>query len=196
MTDTEIIAALQNGGTDGDRAWEYMYKNWGDAWRSVVAKSGGTPDDADEALASAYANIMKTVGDPSFQLEAAGLLTYIVACVRNAWFKIIRDRRKRGITVEIKDDSLLGTTEDADAGIDLFERDSLLDQVLAQIGARCHTILAFWAERFSGDEIAAQMGFAGGAVTVKKEKYKCWLKLMEYLRAHPAIFNRLKDFLK
>jgi len=193
MTDTEIIAALQKGGAEGDRAWEYMYKNWGNAWRSVVTKLGGTPDDADDALASAYANIMKAVGTPGFHLESAGLLTYIVTCVRNAWLALNKSSKK---TIELEDKHLSGTSAPSDADMDLLERDSLLDQVLAQIGSRCQTILTLWVEGYSMKEIAASMGFGGGELTARKEKYKCWLKLMEYLKVHPVIFNRLKDFLK
>lgn len=193
MTDSEIIAAIQKGGADGERAWEYMYKNWSGAWRSEVMKLGGTPDDADEALASVYKDISRTIGTSGFQLKTAGMLTYIVTCVRNAWLSVLKNSKK---TLELEDKHLDGTVEGADADINLLERNSLLDRVLSQIGSRCQTILTLWAEKYTMEEIAEKMGFGGGELTARKEKYKCWLKLMEYLNAHPAIFNRLKDFLK
>lgn len=185
MPDSEILAALRAGGAAREAVWKFMYLRWRGIWLSKIRDAGGTADEAHEAHAEVHRAFEKTVIAPGFQLHSAKLSSYLTTCVFNRWLKDKGRRPKEAETLE--EHHLQGFAENVEATILEEECQKALDMAMNLVSLRCKKILVLWAEGYSGDEIAAEMGFEGGAETTKKERYKCMKKLIEQLKTHAQL---------
>ncbi len=190
MTDSDILAALRAGGSAREMAWEYMYKKWRGIWLHKIKDAGGNSDEAHEALNEVCMPFEKAVTAAGFQLKSARLNTYLVTCIFRRW---VKNTGRKPRTEELEDSHLKNFAANVEDEIARRDCRGLLNTLLTRLGERCKKILTLWAEGYSGEEIADEMGFEGGAETAKKEKYKCTIKMEKYLQNHPDFKARLSD---
>jgi DNA-directed RNA polymerase specialized sigma24 family protein len=189
-TDDAIIHALRQGNPERRRAWEHIYKNWRSVWVGTVVKRGGTPDEADEALASIAVPFERAVTAEGFQLKHA-LRTYLIKCVMREWAK---QRKGTPPFDPIDDQDLRNFVESVDKIVIGGELKTAVDALIDTLGERCRRVLRMFGQGDSMEKIAEAEGWKD-ADKAKKEKYECQTKLKNHLRDNTALANRLKELL-
>jgi len=183
-TDQQIIDAFRLGGIARERAWEYAYKDWRDRVIGTIVGKGGTREEAKDAIQEAFGPFERRICQPGFALQHR-LSTYFVTCVYRQWAG--RKRNGKMDLVELENRHLADFAESVEANIAQGDLSRLLDETMARLGERCHTILRYFIEGFAMKEIAEKMGFAGGEQVAKNEKRKCQERYETYLKEHPEI---------
>lgn len=205
MTEEDVLPALIEGGEARNRAFEHMHAQWRPLWYKMASTAGATPDEIDEAFATACLSVLKAVSNKSLtRMHTATFRTYFVRCVINAVIGLKRESgRQKKIVAYLKSmyENDLSAFEAAtiDRGDQLLkaeqEKQALIRKLLDQVTLRCREILtAYYFEELKMEHVAVKMGF-GTAVTARKEKSKCLKRIHEFLAAHPAFYERLKELL-
>lgn len=195
-TDDDLIAALRRGGAERRDAWEYIYKNWRAVWVGTIVKSGGTPDEADEAMHEVATRFEEKVTADGFQLESATLRTYLMTFILREWADK-NERKARTSSTPSKQEPKFeeGVAESAEKGMMREDLRAATDRLISILGNRCRRILGMFGDGFGMDEIAEAEGLKD-ADKAKKEKYECQTKLKNHLRDNPTLADQLKKLLR
>lgn len=191
-TDQEIIEAFQAGGDARNLAWEFAFKDWKNRMIGAIVKRGGTREEAMDAVQDAYGPFERRICRPDFVLRDR-LSAYFVTCVCHCWVGAKKGRKMN--LEEFQDHHLTEFAESVESDIARDELARVLDETLARLGERCHTILRLFMESFSMREIAEKMGFTGGEQVAKNEKRKCQERYETFLNEHPAIKEYMQNLL-
>lgn len=176
-TDALLLREIRAGGRRRNRAWEYIYKAWRGYYLSPVLQSGGTPEQVDEVLSQVILDVDKQVLKADFELREASLRTYFTEGVVRAWSRA-RGNAQRKQTVELDPQTYMSGQQDSvEADYIRQERMQRLDALLLKLGEKCRTVLMRFAQGYSMQEIATELGMQ--EQSVKNDKVKCHRKLLE-----------------
>ncbi len=122
-------------------------------------------------------DVQKQVLKEDFELREALFRTYFTEGIVRAWSRsrVVGQRRQ---TVEL--DPQTYTTGQRDSVEEDFirqERMQQLDTLLTKLGEKCRIILTRFAQGYSMQEIAVELGMQ--EQSVKNDKLKCQRKLLE-----------------
>ncbi len=168
--DTLLIREIRAGGRRRERAWSYIYKAWFGAFLGAVRQTNGkaAEEDVIAVLGKVCMSVEKQVCKPDFALREATLCTYIAAAVINA-YKRWMGKNTPPPTVEF--DPQTHQAGHYDPMDDDDVTNEVLDQILAQLGEPCRTILLMKAQGYKNREIAQALGMA--EQTIKNKKGDC-----------------------
>ncbi len=189
-TDTQIIEAFRQGGHHRNSAWEFAFKTWKGRIIGKILRSGGTREEAMDAIQEAHIHFENRVKRDDFVLEHS-LFSYFNTCVYRAWTSA--RKADKSVLSEVTSEKLSDFASEVEKKIIKGELARLLDETVARIGPRCQSILRLLIQGFSMREIAEEMGFAGGEQVAKNEKKKCMERYEKYLDENPAIKEQLKN---
>ncbi|MEK7257418.1 MAG: sigma-70 family RNA polymerase sigma factor [Bacteroidota bacterium] len=187
-SEDKLLTALRVG---DNLAFRQVYRQGYSLIENLIAKNGGSPEDAQDVFQEVLFIVVKKLREPDFRLTCA-LNTFLYAIARRTW----QDRlRKKKPNVELKD-TLHDFTDPAEAEIGakkLFEkRHELVSQLLEQLSERCRQLLvSYYFEKKSMREIGQAMQIVEDGVRV--QKHRCMSHLKSKLEAHPDYHHLIND---
>lgn len=190
-SDAEIISGIQSGGTQRDRALGFVYRNKSLRSRLITYVKGnrGNLQDAEDIWAEALIVFDRNVRNNAFRGDSR-VEDYVYGIGRFLWWNRYRKQGRQDLVAEVTPlDNVL-----ADTPYSLLLEDEsreLLHQILGKLGDRCQQVLMLWASHYKMEEIKNIVGFSS-AEMAKKEKYKCFQKLLEWIADHPHLLENLK----
>lgn len=170
-SDQKVIEEIRNG---NEEMLVYVYKQNYTPVRNFILRNNGEEDDIDDILQESVIALWQNVMKEEFHLSAK-LTTYLLAIVKNLWFKQLK---KKNRLVRIDE---TGTEREKAEG-DQFNALSRIDltaihEIIAEMDETCRKLLSyFYFDGFSNKVIAEKLGFAN-TDTVKSKKYQCYKKL-------------------
>jgi len=170
-SDQKVIDEIRNG---NEEMLVYVYKQNYTPVRNFILRNNGEEDDIDDILQESVIALWQNVMKEEFHLSAK-LTTYLLAIVKNLWFKQLK---KKNRLVRIDE---TGTEREKAEG-DQFNALSRIDltaihEIIAEMDETCRKLLSyFYFDGFSNKVIAEKLGFAN-TDTVKSKKYQCYKKL-------------------
>lgn len=167
MTDTEIIASIQNG--EVDETIKYLYREFPKI-KNLICSSGGSKSEARETFHDALLLLIEKISNPDFELSSK-ISTYLYGINRLLWKNKLR---KKQSTRELEwSDTLIISNEDLGMDPEREQKIRMLEQVLEEITKRCREVFTrFYFREESMKSIAAAMGFSSEN-SAKTQKYKC-----------------------
>lgn len=132
-------------------------------------------------------NRARSAADNDF-LQKASLKTYLTQATVYAAFAILRQQPK---TEELTPAERLAS-EDHELQLRSAHCRELMARALESLDDRCKKILLLFANGFSMEETAKEMGFENADVA-RREKYKCQERFKKYLRENPAVQRQLVE---
>ena len=90
--ESALIEALRQG---ADWAYKSLYKNCYPSVKRYVVNQGGSEDDAQEVFQEAVIQLFRNLANPGFELTAK-VCTYLFSIAKYNWWKINRDRGRKG----------------------------------------------------------------------------------------------------
>lgn len=177
-SDAELIAEVRSGDSD---AYGLLYRRHVQAARVLARKLTGSPTEADDLVAEAFANVLATMRrgrgpDTTFR-------AYLFTALRNTCY----DRARRDRRVQLSDDMTRhdpGVPWEDTAVAELESR--LAAQAFAKLPARWQAVL--WhteVDRESPAEVAPRLGLTPNAVAALAYRAREGLR-QAYLQEHLA----------
>jgi RNA polymerase sigma factor (sigma-70 family) len=173
--DSRILESIRNG--DESVLMELFHKNLRSIG-SLVARTRGTQDDAQDVLQESLIILWERVRSNSFRYEAK-LSTFLYGTAKRIWYhRLYKKRRETNLedrTNDVPSEDLTPLEE-----LEENERINAVRTAMEKIGQPCRRLLLmFYWEESSMETIAVQIGFAN-AETAKAKKYQC-KKMLEKL---------------
>ncbi|MEM9023426.1 MAG: sigma-70 family RNA polymerase sigma factor [Bacteroidota bacterium] len=190
LSDERIVAFLQAGGAQEERAIRQILKKNGPVVKQFVLKNGGTMDDAEDILYAAVTSLVFNVRDGKFNGESA-LGTYLFAIAKRQWYKAFSREHKQ--EQRERDWGQLAPSHEPYEDLSLTEdRSRFLESVLSGLREGCREVLMLWSQHYSMEEIAAHLGFKNAQVAMNK-KSKCFKQLLGVVEDSPQLKSVLAD---
>ena len=167
MTDKEIIEHLRHN--KYSLALKGLY-NILPSVKQYIKANNGSADDAEDIFQDVLVILYNKVHAENFFLTAP-LKNYLLAIVKNCWFRELRQRKKLPATEYTNDIAIVEINEEpgftyATAAFNL-------------LGEKCRQLLqSFYFEKKSYKEIAVELAFSDEKVA-KNQKYRCIQKAKE-----------------
>lgn len=178
-SDEEIIESIKNG-NDRD-VLTCLYREVLPKVKSYVCKNNGTSDEAFDIFQDGMVAFYRFVKENRFNKEHQVAAFIFIVC-RNLW--VTRAKRdKRNVHMDLALEQISDSANNALDYIITHERETLVRNVLQQLGSKCQELLKYSVyEDLSARKICEIMGFTSEDA-VKTQKYKCKQKLAELLKA-------------
>ncbi|MEY3368372.1 MAG: hypothetical protein RI973_1527 [Bacteroidota bacterium] len=189
-TDRQIISRIKDPDTRDKTLYALFYQlDWRGAAIALVRKLGGNEQDGEELASDALVAFDHNVRNDRFQGKSA-LKTYFLSIARYRWLNHLRRQRPGLLPLA---ENLEGREDESAEMIFLREEYSeVFRSALAMIGDRCQKILELYMLDTRMEEIARAMNLAN-ADMAKKAAYRCRMTMREFLQAHPAWLDRLRE---
>lgn len=172
FSDEDLIKMLRSGGSDRNRAWEFMFKKWRTDYSKRIIIERGKQNEVDDALGRVCLDFEKRViAEDKPPIE--NLRSYLVQCVWHKWLYLKKMEPPSPITIdEIPD------PEDIEQVPEDKTFPEKLDILLDKIDPQCKDLLTLHLEGYKMKEIAQKLKFRD-EIQVRKRKYKCLKKLQK-----------------
>src|SRR5664279_202197 len=194
FSDSELVEAI--GEKDMlEQAIVQLYEKHGTIARSFIMGKGGTEQDADDIFQETVVSFIDTVKKGKFRQES-GIGTFLISISKNLWYNEIRRRQRAGNREKL----YVTDFEPADAVIDDVigkrELNSMLGQMLNELGGSCKKILElFYYENLSMKEIVSHMHYENEQV-VRNKKYKCLQQLTDKMKQNPEATQQINELIQ
>jgi len=191
LDDSEIVDLIKKGGSKEDRAIKYLLKTQGEKIKQFVLNNGGNVEDAEETLYEALTAFVFNVRSGKFK-EESSLTTYLYAIAKNVWYKAFDKKLNKKHHLE-----QYREWQDETIGFEsmhLLEKSTreYVTRVLDRLHDKCKEVLLMWAQHFSMQEIAAQLGYKNAQIAMNK-KSKCFKQLQTLLEHEPVLRKTLGE---
>lgn len=170
-SDQKVIEEIRNG---NEEMLVYVYKQNYTPVRNFILRNNGEEDDIDDILQEGVIALWQNVMKEEFHLSAK-LTTYLLAIVKNLWFKQLK-KKNRLVRIDetgSEREKVEGNSVNVLSSIDL----TAIHEIMAEMDETCRKLLSyFYFDGYSNKVIATKLGFAN-TDTVKSKKYQCFKKL-------------------
>lgn len=193
-TDENILKAYAGHPREREAALLYIYRDSG--WKKWVVQhvlhNSGDLNDADVVFQEAIIGLNRSLGSGKFE-GSSTLQHYFNRIATFCWLKELAKRRRQKLADLTERENLL---PDVSADLEkLFldeERKNQLSKIVEQAaGERCREILLFVNQGASMEDLAKNFGFSSPEMA-KKQKYRCWQRLLGLLRDRPDLKDSLR----
>ena len=194
-TDVEIIRAIKGTDTERDKVWDYIFYQTG--WRLFVLKhvlkNNGDTNDAVQLFQDTCLKFDEKILGDAYE-GRSNLKSFFMGIMKNKWLKELEQRRKRSSRFTDLDEisNLNNPESNLEERYISEEKKEFLWKIVDHLGERCKKIYKLSANGFTGEEIALEVGLAGGAEATKREKNRCRLQLLQKIKDNP----NWKDYIK
>lgn len=189
-TDTAIIEDIKSGGVKRQRAITHIYqeKELKNQIIALVTKNSGSRDEGIEIFHEGIIALDENIRKGKYE-EKGKLRGYLYTLCRFLWLNKIKRSSKTTYTSELNqlDEVNFETPESLSMS---NEQKDILGQLLSRLGEKCEKILELWKLSYSMEEIADQVGL-GNAGIARRQRYRCYQKLMKLLEEEPNLKNSL-----
>jgi RNA polymerase sigma factor (sigma-70 family) len=180
--DSELVTAIQNGGSAADRAIEVLYRRYRNEVltkvKTMIRFRKGQQEDAKDLVQDAYLVLLDKIRSEDYQQGS----------LKNFWVGIVyglfRNKNKRDHRTTLVDENSVLDGEDLntpEVSLETKERMELFENLLNQIGDRCKKVMKLSIAGYSMKEIATQMDLVSEGMA-RKIKYTCKKKLVELVQ--------------
>jgi RNA polymerase sigma factor (sigma-70 family) len=177
-SDEEIIESIMKG--NNRDVLTYLYSEVLPKVKSYVCKNNGTSDAAFDVFQDGMVAFYRFVKEEKFNRRYQVTAFIFIIC-RNLWATKAK-RDKRSVHLDNALEQISDSAIDALEYIITNERETLVRNVLQQLGNKCQELLKYSVyDDLSTREICEIMGFTSEDA-VKTQKYKCKQKLAELLK--------------
>jgi len=192
-SEVSLLEQIRRGGQDRLQALRRLYEDDTLQVRisQHVRQNGGNLQDAEDIFHDGLVIFDRKVREGAIQ-DDANLAGYIYSVCRFLWRNRHRKTDRIDLTADQVDHGDHLAADRADFALLAQETRDMIDQVLRQLGDRCWQIMQLWKQDFSMDEIATQLGLSSSAMA-KKNKYRCYQRLLKLLDKQPELCNQLKN---
>ena len=190
-SDKAIINEIRTNGAvaEGVLAFLYKNKNWQRAIFSMVKKSGGTEEDAEDIFQEGMRRMVVNIQHNDFEGRST-LKTYHFRICRNLWTSQLRqNNRHKELQVSLKNTA---SQLDPEKMFQLKEQKEQINKLLHKLDDNCRQVLLFWARGYSMKEIAKEMGYKNEQVA-KNRKCDCLKKLVRKVKNNPQLVKILRE---
>ena len=193
--DFEIIRAIKGTDTDRGKVWEYIFNqtDWRIFVLKHVLKNNGDTNDAVQLFQDTCLKFDEKILANAYE-GRSNLKSFFMGIMKIKWLKELEQRRKRG--TRFTDLDAVSNLNHPDSNFEEHyiseEKKEFLWKMIDQLGDRCKKIYKLAANGFTGEEIALEVGLAGGASATKREKNRCRLQLLQKIKDNP----NWKDYIK
>lgn len=190
-SDADLLAAIRNKSTL-DSAIRSIYLNYAETISSLILKTSGTRQDAEDVLQETVVSFIEMVKKNRFRQESS-IKTFLVAIARNIWLNELKRRERSGFREEVFETSRAEQEPDVSDIIAEREVKQAFRNVLSLLGDKCHRLLTlYYYENLSMKEILAHLPYDNEQV-VRNKKYKCLQQLTGMLKDNPLIAKLIKE---
>lgn len=191
LDDKTLIAYICGTNAQRDEALQTFFSDM--ELRSIVInlirKQGGSDADGEDTFQDTMILFDRNIREGRFEGKSS-LRTYFIAISKWQW----HNRQRQHRTVELEPTHYDETVPSVEVKVLSEERKSLIEEVLSQIGDRCKEILTLYGNSYSNEEIAKVFGFSS-TDAAKKESYRCRLRMKDYVRSSPHLFELFKSLI-
>lgn len=187
----ELVNQIKLGGLNRQRAIAQIYQDKRLKKQVVdfVHKNSGSKEDGIDIFHEGIIAFDENVRKEKYRGEG-DLKGYLYSICRFIWLnRLKRDRRMVYTSENEQLDDIIYDTPETKSLKD--EQKHLLDQVLGQLSEKCQKILEMWKLSYRMEEIATQVGLKDAGVA-RRQRYKCYQKLIQFLDEKPTLKNLLK----
>lgn len=168
-SDQALINMIKSGGTENDKAWHFIIKNWKPKLFSRIVKLGGTDEDYIELINEIYEPVVNRIRAEHLE-PVDNLAAFLSQCLLYKWYKIVK--LNNNILELDLNDSIIGIIDQNDEDNSLRDIQNVLSKILNPLNKNCAEVLYMWSEGYRMDEIAKKLNYKD-ANAMKKKKYKC-----------------------
>jgi RNA polymerase sigma factor (sigma-70 family) len=177
MTNSELILAIQQSGTGRTKALQMVYSD--DKLRrtvvSYITQNGGSFQDAEDVFQDSVVLFDRQIRENQFQGQSTWT-TYFVGIAKWRWVSLKRKFSRD--SAELKPEYHDAPVESVEARVIEGEKRTVIEEVLAKIGARCQQSLQLYKLSYSMEEIAEKMQLSSPEMA-KKIAYECRKKFKD-----------------
>ncbi len=191
LLNDSVLEQIKNGGSHRQRAIALIYndKKLKNQVIDFVKKNSGSRDDGIDIFHEGIIAFDENVRKHKYRGEG-NLKGYLFSICRFIWLNRLKRDKRMVYTAETSQlDHVLEETPECLTLKD--EQKAILDRLLGNLGDKCKKILELWKLSYSMEEIATQVGLKDAGVA-RRQRYKCYQKLMKVLDDAPNLKNVLK----
>jgi RNA polymerase sigma factor (sigma-70 family) len=180
--DSELVTAIQNGGTAAERAIDILYRSYRNdvltKVKTMIRFRRGQQEDAKDLVQDAYLILLDKICSDDYQKGS----------IQNFWVGIVyglfRNKNKRDHRMTLVDENSVLDSADLNTpefSLETKERMEYFDQLLNQVGERCKEVMKLSMAGYSMIEISTKMNLVSEGMA-RKIKYTCKKKLVELVK--------------
>lgn len=152
--------------------------------RQYIKNNGGSDEDANLIYSDMIVQFVKTCFGPKAHTEVNGdLEPYLVGIARYLWLAEIKRKGKGKEFTELNEANIQMSPSPESLFI-THEKNLLLHNILDKLRSNCRAVLMHWANGFSMQEIANQLGYQSEGMA-RKKKSQCFAELNDFLMQNP-----------
>ncbi len=175
--DSNLIERMKAG---DNTAFSDLYSLYFPVINNYIINQGGQRDDAQDIFSEAVLAIFQHAKREDFFLTVS-LKTYLFAICQRRWINEAHKMSRRKVILKADfSESKLEEKENPLSILEDVDNKEFLMKALGQIGERCKMLLSYYSQNYSMAEIAQIQGYSSPDM-VKKELYRCRIRLREFL---------------
>lgn len=184
-----LLAALKKGGTEGQLAFETIYRNYHYEYylKKLLKEDNSLSIDVKDIIHDSMVifrdNVISRKVDSQININV-----YITSIAKNIILNKNRILSYKEITNPEK--SIYGFEDSVDKYYTRKDQVAAIQDVFSFIGIKCKSILRLWQMEYNYEEIASKLGYDSPRAA-KRQKFNCIKKIQENLDNFPE----LKDLL-
>lgn len=189
-TDQELVSAIKKGGEARTRALRQIFSNERERRKIIgfLVQKGCSNEDAEDLFQDAFVIFDQNIRAGRFHWES-NLYNYLFGIVKMIWLNKHRMLQRYRSTEKIPDAEIESYV------LAYYEREAknvLYRQLLNLLGKRCRTILTMYSEGYTTEEIGREADISDD-VRLRKEKYRCLVRLRKKIQSNPTIMQLIKN---
>lgn len=174
-----IIALMENN----DIVISEIYKRFSSKIKYWIMKNNGSVADAGDVFQEAIITIYHQAIEKDFKLTCP-FEAYLWAVVKRMWFKELKKRGRKGVTMDLDDVYNIGTSniQEMEEALAQEEKENKVMKLFETLGESCRKIIKMCLKKGrSQEEIATELGISYGYL--RKKKSECMAKLIQKAKA-------------
>ncbi|HLR38709.1 MAG TPA: sigma-70 family RNA polymerase sigma factor [Chitinophagaceae bacterium] len=168
---------------DDERVIDEIYKRFSQKIKRWIMNNSGSVAEAGDVFQEAVIVVYKQSREKDLKLTCP-FEAYLMAIVKRMWFKMLKTRGRRGVTIDLDDVYNVGTSniEEMEEALAQEEKESKIMNYFETLGERCKEIIRLCLKKGAAqEEIAEQLGLSYGYL--RKKKSKCMAALVQKVKS-------------
>jgi len=164
--------------TNDQRGVQDIYNTYLPRIEAIIAKMGGSKDEAWEVFQESLIVILNKAQQSDFQLSSS-FYTFLVSIAKFKWFNESKKKHKKNVTID--EIGTLSDEEDIMESLLKLERFQLYKKKLSELDPTCQKLFESFFNKVPLRKIAEELGLTTENAA-KQKKYKCQKKLIENIK--------------
>lgn len=186
ILNNQIVDLIKAGGTERQKAIALIYRDpkLKNQIVDFVKKNNGSQEDGIDIFHEGIIAFDDNIRKDKYRGEG-DVKGYLYSICRFIWLNKLKRNKRIVYTPENETlDDIIYDTPESISLVD--EQKKILDLLLDQLGDKCKQILEMWKLSYSMEEIAQKVELKNAGVA-RRQRYKCYQKLLKLLDKHPKI---------